>query len=68
VMMGKPVIKGTRIAVSFLLELFGQGWDSERVLANYPQLTPEDLQAVFAFSAARIKDEESISLKDGTSG
>ena len=68
ILMGKPVVKGTRISVGFLLDLFGQGWEQAQVISNYPQLTPEDLQAVFAYSAARIKDEDTVPLRDGTSG
>ena len=37
---GKPVVKGTRLAVDFLVELFGKGWTREEVLQAYPQLTP----------------------------
>lgn len=48
---GKPVVKGTRLAVDFLMDLVGNGWTREEVLQAYPQLTPEALQAVFAFAA-----------------
>ena len=46
VLVGKPVIKGTRLSVEFLLDLFAQGWHEQQVLDNYPRLTAEDLQAV----------------------
>jgi uncharacterized protein (DUF433 family) len=39
------------------MELFGNGWTSEEVLQAYPQLTPEALQAVFAFVAEVLHDE-----------
>ena len=45
VLMGKPVIKGTRIAVVFLMELLAEGWTHEQVLKNYPNLTSDDIQA-----------------------
>jgi uncharacterized protein (DUF433 family) len=51
ILAGKPVVKGTRLAVEFLLGLLGTGWTQEQILANYPTLTPEGLQAVFAFAA-----------------
>lgn len=57
ILAGKPVIKGTRLAISFLLGLLGSGWSQEQLLANYPGLTPEALQAVFAFAAESLKDE-----------
>ena len=43
--MGKPVIKGIRIAVEFLMELLAEGWTHEQVLENYPNLTSDDIQA-----------------------
>ncbi|MHB9028767.1 MAG: DUF433 domain-containing protein [Candidatus Latescibacterota bacterium] len=64
VLVGKPVIKGTRIAVEFVLKLFAEGWTAEQILENYPTLTRESLQAVFAFSAECIHDEAVYSLRD----
>lgn len=66
VLAGKPVIKGTRLSVEFLLDLFAQGWHEQQVLDNYPQLTAEDLQAVFAFASFCLKDEEFMTLKHVT--
>lgn len=57
VLAGKPVVKATRLSVEFLLGLFAEGWSEQQVLENYPQLRREDLQAVFAFSAACLHDE-----------
>jgi uncharacterized protein (DUF433 family) len=45
VLAGKPVIKGTRLAVEFLVELLAENWTHEQILSNYPQLTEEDIQA-----------------------
>ncbi len=53
---GKVRVKGTRIGVAFLLELFGAGWTQEQVLESYPHLTVEDLQAVFAFASETAED------------
>jgi uncharacterized protein (DUF433 family) len=68
VLNGKPVVKGTRLAVGFLLDLFAQGWTREQVLENYPELNAEGLQAVFAYGAAHLKDEDTFIFSDGTSG
>lgn len=68
ILRGKPVVKGTRLAVDFVLDLFAQGWTREQVLENYPQLSAEAIQAVFAYSSAHLKDEETIIFSDGTSG
>jgi len=46
---GKPVIKGTRISVEFVLHLLAQGWSEEEILHNYPQLQKEDLQAIYEY-------------------
>ena len=58
VLAGKPVIKGTRLSVEFLLSLFAEGWTHDQVLENYPQLDRTALQAVFAFSADCLHDEQ----------
>ncbi len=50
ILVGKPVVKGTRLSVDFILRLFGNGWTTEQVLESYLQLTPAALQAVFAFA------------------
>ncbi|MDT7896895.1 MAG: DUF433 domain-containing protein [Armatimonadota bacterium] len=56
VLQGKPVVKGTRLSVSFILQLFAVGWSVEQVLENYPTLTPEALRAVFAFAAECVDE------------
>lgn len=53
---GKLRIKGTRIGVHLLLEFFASGWTVEQLLENYPHLTREDLQAVFAYAAEVSED------------
>ena len=45
VLVGKPVVKGTRIAVEFVIELLANGWTNEKVLDEYPRLTEEDIRA-----------------------
>jgi uncharacterized protein (DUF433 family) len=45
ILVGKPVIKGTRLAAEFILELLSLGWSEEQILTNYPGLTPEDVLA-----------------------
>jgi len=57
VLAGKPVVKGTRLAVDFILGLFASGWSDQQVLANYPTLTPESLRAVFVFAVETVRDE-----------
>ncbi|GAB4046334.1 DUF433 domain-containing protein [Spirosoma litoris] len=56
VLLGKPVIKGTRLSVEFLLERLADGWNEQDLLDNYPRLTKQALQAVFAYVSATMKD------------
>jgi uncharacterized protein (DUF433 family) len=48
ILVGKPVIKGTRLAVDLILGLLAQGWSREEILRNYPGLAAEDIQACLA--------------------
>lgn len=49
ILLGKPVIKGTRISVELVLELLADGWTEAQVLQSYPNITAEDLKAIFAY-------------------
>ncbi len=57
VLVGKPVIKGTRIAVEFLVELLAERWTREQILKNYSQLTEEDIQAALFYAVEALKQE-----------
>jgi uncharacterized protein (DUF433 family) len=57
VLVGKPVIKGTRIAVEFIVELLAEGWTHDEISSNYPQLTSEDVQAALHYAADVMKQE-----------
>lgn len=48
---GKPVVRGTRLSVDFVLGLFAAGWTEEQILQNYPALTAAAIRAVFALAA-----------------
>ena len=67
ILVGKPVVKGTRLAVDFILELFAAGWTERQVLENYPTLTPEGVRAVFAFAAESVR-EVSLYVLPGEKG
>jgi uncharacterized protein (DUF433 family) len=51
VLAGKPVIRGTRLAVEFILELLAAGETENDLLSNYPRLTHEDLLACLAYAS-----------------
>jgi uncharacterized protein (DUF433 family) len=55
ILVGKPVIWRTRIAVEFILELLAEGWSHQQLLKSYPQLTEEDIRAVLAYAAEMNK-------------
>lgn len=56
ILLGKPTIKGTRISVEFILERLANGWTEEKILNSYSHLKREDIQAVFAYINACVKD------------
>ena len=58
VLVGKPVIKGTRIAVEFVVDLLARGWTVAQVLEEYDHLTREDVQACLAYASEMLKLEQ----------
>ncbi len=62
VLVGKPVIKGTLIAVAFIVELLAEGWTHEHILKNYPHLTTEDIQAALHYASDMMKQEKRYPL------
>lgn len=62
ILIGKPVVKGTRLSVELVLDRLADGWTAEDLHQSYPRLTPEALQAVFAFAAEVLKDEDYVAL------
>jgi uncharacterized protein (DUF433 family) len=62
---GKPVVRGTRLAVDFIFGLLAEGWTDQEILENYPTLTPEGLRAVFAYAAEVLREETLYPLKPG---
>ncbi len=55
VMMGKPVIAGTRITVKLILEKLSTGETAEQILEAHPRLTREGIRAAFAFAARALR-------------
>src|SRR5690606_8067443 len=58
VLTGKPVVKGTRLAVEFVLGLLAQGWTEADILRNYPGLTHKSILACMAYAQARLSEEK----------
>jgi uncharacterized protein (DUF433 family) len=57
VLVGKPVVRGTRLAVEFIIDLLAQGWTVTQILENYPGLTPEDVSACLKYASEILKSE-----------
>lgn len=62
VLAGKPVIRGTRLAVEFVVGLLAQGWSEAEVLRNYPSMTRDDLLACLAYAQERLQSERVFPL------
>lgn len=63
ILVGKPVVKGTRLAVEFIIELLASGWSHEDILRNYPGLTTEDILACLSYASAVLHSEKVYSLE-----
>jgi uncharacterized protein (DUF433 family) len=57
VLVGKPVIKGTRLAVEFIVGLLAQGWSEAEILQNYPGLTKDDILACLSYASDTLQSE-----------
>jgi len=64
VMVGKPVIKGTRIPVDLIIKLLAQGMTWEEILEDYPNLKNEDIKAALEYVAQILEGEDVLSLID----
>jgi uncharacterized protein (DUF433 family) len=62
VLVGKPIIKGTRLAVEFIIDLLAQGWAMDEILRNYPGITLDDIQACLSYASATLKAEKVYAL------
>ena len=58
ILVGKPVIKGTRLAVEFIVELLAQGWDESEIIRNYPGVAHEDIAACLMYASNILKAEK----------
>lgn len=63
IMLGKPVIKGTRITVEHILELLKQGLSMKEILEDYPHLTKADIEAAVEYASESLAKERAYPLK-----
>ena len=62
ILVGKPVIKGTRIPVSLVLNLLAHDYTFDQIVDDYPILTHDDIRAAIAYAGARLEREEFRSI------
>lgn len=55
ILVGKPVVKGTRIAVELVIDLLARGYSKDQVLEQYDHLTAEDIQACLAYASESLR-------------
>ena len=66
VLVGKPVIKGTRISVDLVLGWLAEGWSVGDILSAYPHIDRDDVQAALAFAAETLREDEYICIHKAT--
>jgi uncharacterized protein (DUF433 family) len=57
VLCGKPLIKGTRLSVEFIVGLLSQGWSETQILQNYPGISSDDVKACLSYAAEVLREE-----------
>ncbi len=62
ILSGKPVIRGTRLAVEFIIGLLAEGWTEGDIPRNYPGLTHEHILACLAYAKDRLTEEQVFSV------
>jgi len=62
VLLGKPTIKGTRIAVELIMDRLADGWSAEQIVSAYTNLQTEDVLASISFAAQMLKEEQFIAV------
>jgi len=63
VLVGKPVLKGTRLPVELILNRLADGWSQDDLLRSYPRLTRDAIQAVFALASETMRDEQFVAIE-----
>ncbi|MEW6038813.1 MAG: DUF433 domain-containing protein [Pseudomonadota bacterium] len=62
ILVGKPIIKGTRISVELLLDRVADGWSIDDILRSYPHLTRDDVLAALSFAAELFREERFVAV------
>jgi uncharacterized protein (DUF433 family) len=59
---GRPIFRGTRIKVDFVLELIAAGWSADQMASEYPEIEPHHPQAAAAFAVELMRDEDYVAI------
>jgi uncharacterized protein (DUF433 family) len=62
ILVGKPVIKGTRIAVELIIDLLARGYTYDQILGQYDHLTSADIQACLSYASETLRSERVYAL------
>jgi uncharacterized protein (DUF433 family) len=62
ILAGKPVVRGTRIAVELVIDLLASGSPEADILRSYPRLTPEDIRACLAYAGEAVRLYRTVPL------
>ncbi len=63
VMLGKPIVRGTRITVELILRKLSEGATEDELMDAYPRLSRDDIRAAIAYAADTLANEETLSLE-----
>ena len=58
ILVGKPIIRGTRLSVELIVDLLAQGWSEDDVLRSYPKLSADDIHACLKYASAVMQSEK----------
>jgi uncharacterized protein (DUF433 family) len=62
ILVGKPVVRGTRIAVELVIDLLARGYNRDQILEQYDHLTAADVQACLAYASETLRSERVYAL------
>ena len=63
ILVGKPLVKGTRISVELVIDLLAAGWTQQQVLDSYPTLKADDVRACLAYASEILHSEKVFPLE-----
>jgi uncharacterized protein (DUF433 family) len=63
ILVGKPIVNGTRISVELVVDLLAAGWTQQQILASYPTLKADDVRACLACASEILRSEKVFPLE-----